>query len=255
MDISKLEVGMRIKNYKVLCSLLDEPVKTGGSKSIQMKNIERYMRLTKEKYSFIVEEIYAEPIPKVDGRKNPIRRTTNNRRSFKQFKIPVELENKKGVYKITQGNDIYIGSTFGKKGFRARFRCHLYKNNKTITRNMLLKGGKFESIWMCDDNLEDEYIVREMEEYIINYFKENTTLNVVNNRDKTYITRQTPNTNKNKPDKKEKYSTIKIRAKLEDYARIIQVLNENNIEFTEHKKKGVKNGYKQNKSRYENKKL
>ena len=237
MDISKLEVGMRIKNYKVLCELLGEPVKTGGSKSIQMKNIERYMRLTKEKYSFIVEEIYAEPIPKVDGRKNPIRRTANNRRNFKQFKIPIELENKKGVYKITQGNYIYIGSTFRDEGFRARFRGHLYKTNKTITRDMLLKGGKFESIWMCDDNLEDEYIVREIEEYFIKYFKEKTNLNVVNSKDKTYITRQTPNTNKYKPDKKVRYSTIKI--KLEDYSKVIQILKENNIEFIEHKKKGV----------------
>ena len=38
MDVSKLEVGMRVKNYKELCELLGENVKTGGSKSIQLKN-------------------------------------------------------------------------------------------------------------------------------------------------------------------------------------------------------------------------
>ena len=78
MDVSKLEVGMRVKNYKELCELLGENVKTGGSKSIQLKNLERYIKYSKDKHSFIVDEIYDKPLPKVDGRKNPVRRTANN---------------------------------------------------------------------------------------------------------------------------------------------------------------------------------
>ena len=183
--------------------------------------MERYFTYSKEGHSFIIKSILNEPVIKTDKRKDS-NKLGNNRKDFKEFVIPMELENKKGVYKITQGNNIYIGSTFREKGFRERFRGHLYKTNEMITRDMLLKGGKFEAIWICDDNLKDEYIVRNVEEYIIRYYKENTSLNVVNRKDKAHLARGSKNnTNTNtKPKNKKK-------------------LNESNIEFKERKKKGV----------------
>ena len=42
MDISKLEVGMRVKNYKALCELLGEKVKGGNAKKSQLEDFSRY---------------------------------------------------------------------------------------------------------------------------------------------------------------------------------------------------------------------
>lgn len=58
MDIDKLQVGMIVKNYKELCSLLDEPVKDGNSKKAQLKEFERYFRYHKEGNKFVIDEIY-----------------------------------------------------------------------------------------------------------------------------------------------------------------------------------------------------
>ena len=37
---------------------------------------------------------------------------------------------------------------------------------------MLESGGEFKILWMCEPELKDEYIVRQLEEFLINYFKE-----------------------------------------------------------------------------------
>ena len=183
MDVSKLEAGMRVKNYKVLCELLGEKVKTGLAKQNHLLDFKRYVKYKKEGNAFLITEILPTPEMRVDGR-ILANKLGNNRKDFEQFKIPIELENRSGVYKITQGNKIYIGSTFREKGFRARFRQHRYKANKTITRPMLLNGGIFEILWMCHENLEDEYIVRHMEEFLIKLYKDESYYNVVNSRDK-----------------------------------------------------------------------
>ena len=58
MDVSKLEVGMRVKNYKVLCELLGEKVKGGKSKVLQLQDLERYIRYEREGNAFIIKEIF-----------------------------------------------------------------------------------------------------------------------------------------------------------------------------------------------------
>ena len=37
VDTSRLSEGMEVKNYRALCDLLGEPVKTGGAKQSQFK--------------------------------------------------------------------------------------------------------------------------------------------------------------------------------------------------------------------------
>ena len=228
MDVSKLEVGMRVKNYRVLCELLGEKVKTGEAKILQVEDMGRYFDYKKDGISFIIQEIHSTPSKRVDRRKET-NKYGNNRKEFKQFKIPLELENRRGVYKITQGKNIYIGSTFRNKGFRARFRQHLYKTNKTYTRDMLLKGGKFEILWMCPENLEDEYVVRKIEEDFIKYFKENTTLNVMNKKEDTNIARGKAGKKKVKKDKAPRYKKIRVNEK--DYERVLEFMKLNNIDF------------------------
>jgi len=65
----KLTLGQVIKNYKEMCSLLEQEQKTGKSKILQLENLKRYIDLEKEKQKFIVAEIYTEPLPKEDKRK------------------------------------------------------------------------------------------------------------------------------------------------------------------------------------------
>jgi hypothetical protein len=63
MQIENLEVGMELKNYKELCEVLGLPLKTGNAKKSQMKEIERHAQLEKNRYAFIVKEIYKVPLP------------------------------------------------------------------------------------------------------------------------------------------------------------------------------------------------
>lgn len=49
VDISRLEVGQIVKNYRVLCELLDQPVLQGDSKKYQMQNFQRFLNLKKSK--------------------------------------------------------------------------------------------------------------------------------------------------------------------------------------------------------------
>ena len=72
MNIEKLEVGQVIKNYKELCSLIDEPVKSGKSKKLQVKDLERFIKFHQEGNKYIIDEIYSTPFDKIDNRgKNP----------------------------------------------------------------------------------------------------------------------------------------------------------------------------------------
>lgn len=68
-SIKNLTVGQRIKNYKELCKLLNEEEKTGKSRQLQLVDWNRYFRYSKSGNAYIIEEIFAEPITKIDKRK------------------------------------------------------------------------------------------------------------------------------------------------------------------------------------------
>lgn len=70
MNLDNLTEGLIVKNYKEMCNLLDVEVKTGNSKRGQLKEFERYFKYTKQGHKFIIEEVFTEPKPKVDGRVN-----------------------------------------------------------------------------------------------------------------------------------------------------------------------------------------
>lgn len=69
MNIDKLEVGMTVKNYKAMCELLEENIQAGNSKVSQMKEWSRYFSFSKNGNSFIIEEIYKEPLKKINNYK------------------------------------------------------------------------------------------------------------------------------------------------------------------------------------------
>ena len=73
IDASKLVIGMIIKNYKELCTILNEETKTGKAKQLQLKNWKRYFDWEKDGQKFIIVDIYDTPLPKED-----LRRKGNN---------------------------------------------------------------------------------------------------------------------------------------------------------------------------------
>ena len=68
MTIQNLKQGQVIKNYKELCKILDIKVGAGNTKLAQLKELERYCKYKKDGNKFVIEEIYNNPLAKVDGR-------------------------------------------------------------------------------------------------------------------------------------------------------------------------------------------
>lgn len=65
-----LYVGQIIKNYKVLCELLNEEIKSGTSRECQHKEWLRYFDYEKQGQKYIITKIYETPLEKKDGRHN-----------------------------------------------------------------------------------------------------------------------------------------------------------------------------------------
>lgn len=66
--MNKLEVGQIFKNYKAVCEWLEIKPTTGTAKIAQIKEFERYCKYHKEGQKFIIDEVYTEPLDKVDNR-------------------------------------------------------------------------------------------------------------------------------------------------------------------------------------------
>lgn len=208
-DLSNISEGMIIKNYRELCKLLNIKEKAGDSKKAQLKEIERYIKFKKKKYEFIIEEIYEDPLPKIDKRKE-------TRKDFPQFKIPIEEENNNGIYAIILNNDIYIGSTVA--GFRYRFCMHNNIANKLKTYDMLQNGAEF--IELVSLNNIEEPLVRKIEGDYIKYYKNKPEWNVINENNTHSFTVKNI---------KKKYKTIKVE--LNDFNKAYKILEENNIDI------------------------
>ena len=70
MNIKKLRKGQVVKNYKVLCSLLEEPELKADSKKAQLKKFSLYFRYNRDGQKYCIEEIYEKP-------KEPPKKNTN----------------------------------------------------------------------------------------------------------------------------------------------------------------------------------
>lgn len=69
VDISNLQVGLIVKNYKDMCTLLGCEVCVGKSKILQIKNWQRYFNFKKAGYKFIITGVYDTPLPSMDARR------------------------------------------------------------------------------------------------------------------------------------------------------------------------------------------
>lgn len=72
MKIENLKVGMILKNYKELCSVLEiEPTKKANNQRLsQFKELDRYCKYHKEGHKIIIDVIFKEVKEKVDKRTN-----------------------------------------------------------------------------------------------------------------------------------------------------------------------------------------
>ncbi|HBY19430.1 MAG TPA: hypothetical protein DEG71_00140 [Clostridiales bacterium] len=72
MNILKLNEYVKtsnsIQNYKSLCTILEEKIKTGKSKQLQLEEFARYFKYHKEGNKFIIDEIYEIPVIKINAR-------------------------------------------------------------------------------------------------------------------------------------------------------------------------------------------
>jgi len=211
----KLSIGMAIKNYKEMCILLEEKEKKGKSRLLQIANWERYFKWHKDGQKFIIDEVFEMPIEKIDNRGISKGSRNNNRKYFPNFLISEEDENKIGVYKIILDTNIYIGSTI--QGFRKRFTRHNNKiNNKVpFTSEMLEDGAIIEIVEICEGLTEPQ--VRDLENKYIKQYREDNDWNLINSRDAWDFA------------KKQKYKTIRIKVKEEEYNKVLKFLQDNNL--------------------------
>ena len=66
--VQRLQEGMIFKNYNEICDFLGCEKLQGNSKKSQHKEWSRYFEYEKDKYAYIITEIYDEPLPKDDKR-------------------------------------------------------------------------------------------------------------------------------------------------------------------------------------------
>ena len=78
MKLENLELKT-YKNYKELCGILEEPIKGGKSKQLQMKDFERYFKYHKEGHKIIIDDIYSKEKEKIDMRKSEYISETDKR--------------------------------------------------------------------------------------------------------------------------------------------------------------------------------
>lgn len=220
MNLENLQEQQEIKNYKELCKLLDWNVSSGNTKKAQFKELDRYCLYHKNGNKFIIDKIFEEPRDKQDLR-NKYGIDNNGWKDYEQFKISYEEKDNIGIYYIVKDNDIYIGSTI--VGFRDRFRNHYYGYEPLMkhTYEMLQNGGEFHILYNMT-GIEDEVLIRQIEDEYINYFKNYTNYNIINKIDKAWSSRK-------KNEVKIKYKTIRIKVLEYDYDKVIQFLIEHGL--------------------------
>ena len=210
-----LEVGFKYDNLKAMCNVLKLKYKNGSSsRNATLKRIESEYKLERIGNSYTVLERYDTPKEIPDKRKETKGNFTGKRKIFTNLLIEKENEDRIGVYKIVLDNNIYVGSTI--KSFRERFKGHKSKNKiMPHTYEMLDNGATFEVIEFCDGLPEIE--IRKLENYYIKQYREDEDWNLINSKDAwDYI-------------KKQKYKTIKVKVKEEDYESTLEFLKDNNL--------------------------
>lgn len=214
VDVSELKLG-KYKNYKALCGVLNEPIKGGKSKTLQLENWKRFFSYYRMGSSYIITEIKKNPDKKINNTGTTCK-DYNNLLMSNDFSIMNH-----GVYSIEWLNNIYVGSTTS--SFRIRFQTHNQKSHNEKVNKMIENGGVFRVLWCAEKGFDDEETVRRIEQLYIDYYRNNSDYILVNEKDEV-SNRGSLKDSKN------------IKVKGEDYEIAISILMKNGIEVLSHLK-------------------
>ena len=210
-SITKNDIRYGIKmKYKELANMFNLEYNTGGSRALQLRQLQRLYDINLNKTLYVVVREYSEE-EKEDLQAKP---TPSN------FKILKKDKNKGGVYKIQLGNIIYIGQT---NNFANRYNAHVNGQNQCDTKSLLLNGGTFELLEF-EENQEDRFFKEN--KYIKEY--EELGYKLLNSKDVLYY-------GKNKKIKENAKNCCSITFNKSDLDKITKLLSDNNIDFKQHK--------------------
>lgn len=198
--------------YKQMCEILGLKYYTGGkAKKLQIEDIFRYYDIEKIKTKYMIHDKYETPYAKEDKRKS-----SELKKHYDKYVVDKNQDNDIGVYCIATHDSIYIGSTID--SFRRRFLCH--KNNRWSqkhTKKMLDNGALFQILWASD--VEDEYIIRQVEQMYIDYFMASPDWKLMNRYEETVCLSE----------KKKKYKNKTIKVDERQYELALEILKQNGI--------------------------
>jgi hypothetical protein len=242
MNIENLQEGMMVKNYKELCRLLNQKVKSGEGKRFQLKKWKFYFEFEKQENStkYIITKIHTKEYSKNKlSEYNFERHFHKDNLKKNQFNIPYEYCLRAGVYKIELNNRIYIGST---RCFSRRFKGHYSNSNTLPTLQMLNDGAIFSMLWKAPIKIKESDLrlrLIEKEREFIKKYEQDETYIVENVRLKNYeelellaladkcIDEFIENKEKNKVKEPLKYMNIKVLES--DYEIALEILKLNKI--------------------------
>lgn len=148
INIGKLVIGMVTKNYKELCTMLNEEVKTGKAKQLQLKKWKRYFDWEKDGQKFIIVDIYDTPLPKED-----LRRKGNNSiyKNYIELILLQYLSKQEGYRKtFTKRNWLellgMINSKYGKEPKMKLKQLDYCINDQEITLFYIRSNKKLERV-------------------------------------------------------------------------------------------------------------
>ena len=202
---NKLTNGMVFKSYRALCENMKWKPTGGDTKVANMKRLDAICTYHKQGNSIVIDEVFDAPLLIEDNRKG--KQPSN----FPQFKVDEDKFHNAGIYMIKLDNQVYIGST---TSFRRRFREHFYgANGYVYTKELLDNGGTF-SILHDMTGIEDEELLRMVEQEYIMFYDLETDYEVINRK---MVIKQKSEF------KKVKYKTLRVEEKY--YDEILEFYN------------------------------
>lgn len=184
IDVSGLELGMVVRNYKEMCRILGQEVCEGNSKKAQLKEWARYFLWEKKGQKFIILDIYDTPLPKQDGRQDKniyvqyievilikiLSKQNNSKEPFyfttnQLWKVLGMINNDYKNISLDNINDRIIDyevTSFDMKKFyqrcNQRLRGILFSSLNKLEDRALIKYEIETVIVFCDDNGEKNFL-------------------------------------------------------------------------------------------------
>lgn len=163
MNLSNIEIGKVYKNYKVLCEVLDEPIKTGNAKIAQLKEWNRHMKLIKIGYKYKVENI-------IVGNKSVITEeefinlygTEKQKEKYENDKKSIIQMRKQMLKEASRHCDIYYNKCNKKYIINGYYKNYIPKNKQEelIIKFMSMDGeeSKLKGVYKIEDENKNIYI-------------------------------------------------------------------------------------------------